>query len=83
LAPKRTIFLPPHGGWYGASAEEIYNDITALFAKLLEQSSPIPYTNEGYRLVTESFERAIVRYYGETDAQLRARMASSIRVQLA
>lgn len=43
LTPKRTVFLPPAGGWWGNTVgssrtpQEIYSDIERMFSKLQEQ----------------------------------------------
>lgn len=74
LAPKRTIFLPPRGGWY-SSAFDIQTAIGAELDKLFAASygTPIYYNNAGFEII-EARINFVLRKYGETDAQLRKRM---------
>lgn len=78
LAPKRTIFLPPRGGWFTPYDSSVYDIQTAIGAELdalLRAHGPVFYNDEGLQLITERVHAAI-RKVGETDAQLRERVLS-------
>lgn len=81
LVPKRTIFLPPRGGWlldkvwYTDEVAYIQTAIGAELDKLFAASygTPIYYTDAGFEMI-EARINFVLRKYGETDAQLRERM---------
>lgn len=86
LAPKRTIFLPPRGGWRLGSLAELqaeaamsYDLQTAIGRELdalLSLPAPIYYNDEGLALI-ESRVHAAIRKVGETDAEFRNRVLTS------
>lgn len=94
LAPKRTIFLPPRGGWFPnvrvlrseAEVLELFGpDVTTIHTAigheldaLLRVGQPIYYNDEGLKLI-EARVHAVLRKFGETDAELRERAMQSLK----
>lgn len=74
LAPKRTIFLPPRGGWYSPEVYDIETAIGAELDALVRHHGPIYYNDAGLEMIEARIHAVLCRKIGETDAQLRARM---------
>lgn len=84
LTPKRTIFLPPRGGWFGldlASGPDVTTIHTAIGRKLdalARLHAPIYYNDEGFAQI-EARVHAALRKLGETDDEFRRRVLSQHR----